>query len=539
MSVATIHDIHPDVPLPGAAEPEAPAGPPVLRAHNLAARYAGQAEAALDGVDFEVRRGERVALLGPSGCGKTTLLRVLEGSLPLGAGSIRAEGKAALVYQDFRLVPELSVLRNVCSGALEETRGTLRGGRFPKEIRERAMGLLEELGLSAYAHERASSLSGGQRQRVAIARALCARPAVLLADEPLCSLDPENSERILRLLARLQKRHGFALVVSMHDEGPDPDFFNRFLVLDKGRVNRQTADATSAWEFFEERRRLLREEEDTAGQPKQDRFAGAPSGAAAAFRWGLGLGVLALALGWAIRGLGLEGSSFGGALAGLTGFLTAMVPGSLEEVRALPWATLGAGLLETIQMAIIGTFAGLVLSLPLAVLASEQTAPRWLRHPVRLMLNAIRTIPSILWALIFVAVVGLGPIAGVFALAAFSMGYLTKFFYEGLEGVDTRPAGALRALGASPFQVFFQAVLPAARPTLLASCLFVFEYNIRSASILGVVGAGGIGQHLMYYIDWREFPAAFAGLLMLLVVVVALDTLSQWWRRRLVAQRGI
>ncbi len=539
MSVATIHDIHPEMPLPAAEQPALPDGAPVLRASNLIARYAGQAEPALDGMDFDVRRGERVALLGPSGCGKTTLLRVLEGSLPLESGSIRAEGKAALVYQDFRLVAELSVLRNVCSGALEETRGTLRGGRFPQQIRERAMGLLEELGLLAYAHERVSGLSGGQRQRVAIARALCAQPAVLLADEPLCSLDPENSERILRLLARLQERHGFALVISMHDEGPDPGFFNRFLVLEKGRLNRQTADAASAWEFFEERRRLLREEEDGEARPRQDRYAGEPSGAAAAFRWGLGIGLLALLLGWAMNGLGLEGSSFGGALAGLTGFLTAMVPGSMEEVRALPWATLGAGLLETIQMAILGTFAGLVLSLPLAVLASEHTAPRWLRHPVRLLLNAIRTIPAIIWALIFVAVVGLGPIAGVFALAAYSMGYLTKFFYEGLEGVDTRPAGALRALGASPFQVFFQAVLPAARPALLASCLFVFEYNIRSASILGVVGAGGIGQHLMYYIDWRQFPSAFAGLLMLLVVVVALDSLSQWWRRRLVAQRGI
>ncbi len=94
--------------------------------------------------------------------------------------------------------------------------------------------------------------------------------------------------------------------------------------------------------------------------------------------------------------------------------------------------------------------------------------------------------------------------------------------------------------------MFTQAVFPAARPVLVAACLFVFEYNIRSASILGVVGAGGIGvvgaggigQDLMYYIEWREFPAAAAGLAMILVVVIALDSFSEWWRRRLVKDRG-
>lgn len=540
MSVATIEEVptppHPELP----SRRERPA-PSVLRARGLGARYERQAGMALDGIDFDLRLGERVALIGPSGGGKTTLLRVLEGSIPLHGGTIDRQGKAALIYQDFRLVPELSVLRNVCSGALSEAKGMEGSGLgFPTEIRSRAMGLLAELGLSAHAHQKVSGLSGGQRQRVAIARALCARPTVLLADEPMASLDPENSERILRVLARLQERHGFALVLSMHDEGPDPAFFDRFAVLNEGRIEREATEPENAWSFFDERRRIMREEEECAAcSPSQDRFTGDSSPAAAGLRMALVLGIVAMALAWAIHGLGLEGSTFSGALAGLAGFLTAMVPGSIEEVRALPWATLAGSLVETIQMAIVGTLGGLVLSLPLAVMASEQTSPRWLRHPVRLLLNGIRTVPSIIWALIFVAVVGLGPVAGVLALAAYSMGYLTKFFYEGLEGVDGRPALALRALGATPFQVFFQAVLPAARPALAASCLFVFEYNIRSASILGVVGAGGIGQDLMYYIDWRQFPAAFAGLMMLLVVVVALDSLSQWWRRRLVREKGI
>ena len=174
----------------------------------------------------------------------------------------------------------------------------------------------------------------------------------------------------------------------------------------------------------------------------------------------------------------------------------------------------------------------------MAVMASRQTSPGPIRVPARLLLNLVRTVPSIFWGLIFVAFVGLGPVAGVFALAAYSVGDLTKFFCEGLEDIDARAGAALRALGATRLQVFTQAVFPAARSVLVAACLFVFEYNIRSASILGVVRAGGIGQDLMYYIEWREFPAAAAGLAMILVVVIALDSFSEWWRRRLVKDRG-
>ena len=104
--------------------------------------------------------------------------------------------------------------------------------------------------------------------------------------------------------------------------------------------------------------------------------------------------------------------------------------------------------------------------------------------------------------------------------------------------LDGRAAAALKALGASRLQSFALAIFPAARPVLTSSCFFMFEYNIRAASILGVVGAGGIGQDLMYYMEWRQFPAATAGLTLLLIIVVGLDTLSERLRKRLAQQRG-
>ena len=189
-------------------------------------------------------------------------------------------------------------------------------------------------------------------------------------------------------------------------------------------------------------------------------------------------------------------------------------------------------------MALLGTVIGIALSFPFGVLAARELGPPKLRPFVRFLLNTVRTVPSIFWALVFVAMLGLGPVSGVFALAAYSTGYLTKFFYEGLEDVDPRAALALKALGASRTQSFLLAIFPAARPVLTGSCFFMFEYNIRAASILGIVGAGGIGQDLMYYIEWRQFPSAAAGLLLLLVIVVGLDTISERLRKQLAAQRG-
>lgn len=516
-------------------EPEAPA--PVLRTMGLSVTYKGCTEPAICGVSFDLLAGERVCLLGPSGGGKTTFLRAMEGTVPPTSGKVNSDGGVVLIYQDLRLVHEQSVLVNVCSGALRELgpRGGLVG--FPEPIRQRARSILADLGLSSFADATVGTLSGGQKQRVAIARALCGRPRVLLADEPMASLDPENAARILSVLARLQKKYGFSLVVSTHDPGPDPEFFDRYVVMRSSRIAMITDDQEEAWGpvAFRSRHEI---EEESASAPAQDNPM-APPGRGGWFLYPVLAVVMLALLAWSIRALHVADALGAMRVNSITAFLWSLVPANAEAATGLPWGRLFRSLVETIQMAIVGTFIGVVVSLPMALLASRETSPRAIRLPVRFLLNAVRTVPSIIWGLFFVAFMGLGPVAGVFALAAYSVGYLTKFFYEGLEDTDSRPALALRALGASRLQVFMRAIFPAARPALVGACLFVFEYNIRSASILGVVGAGGIGADLTYYIEWRNFPAAIAGLLMILAVVVALDTLSEWWRGRLVKERGV
>lgn len=483
--------------------------------------------------------------MGPSGGGKTTLLRALEGSVKCCEGCVHCHGKAVLVYQDLRLVAERSVLANVCSGALGELPRRHALWSFPRHIEERARALLEDLGLAGLANRKVGTLSGGQRQRVAIARALCAKPTVLLADEPLASLDPENAARILTLLARLQTKYRFALVISIHAPGPYPHYFDRFLLVRDGEIALETSNRDEAWRTAfgvtdpEDFGADASDTESAVFPTPQDRVLredNRPLMEAA--RVGLIAMVALILLTWSMSALNIRASSFDGAGSAVLDFLRRVIPESPAAFLALPWGGLMLSLIETIQMAILGTALGIAISLPMAVLASRQTSPRWLRVPMRFMLNLIRTIPSIFWGLIFVAFVGLGPLAGVLALAAYSVGYLTKFFYEGLEDVDARAGAALRAVGACRLQVFTQAIFPAARPVLVAACLFVFEYNIRSASILGIVGAGGIGQDLMYYFEWRDFSSAAAGLLLILVIVVVLDTVSEIWRRRLTKQRG-
>lgn len=522
-------------------------------------RYPGCSECSLAAASLSIRSGDRIALTGASGGGKTTLLRVLEGSLTPATGAIRRNGRVALIYQDLRLVAERTVLENICSGAFGEL-GPFGGLiRFPRHVRTRAEELQRDLGLARLSGRKVGSLSGGQRQRVAIARALIAHPRALLADEPLASLDRPNARRTLDLLACLQKKYGFALVLSTHAPDLIPGFFTRRLVVTDGHLAETPPDEIEepivmrpeicipmpATESLEGTR--LRADDPAAedllagGMPApgaQDRSLAPESPWSRTARRALATAVLLALLAWSVRALEMRGASFSGAFSGLAAFLASLIPASWGDAAQLPYARLAKSLLQTLQMALLGTAFGLVVSLPLAIVAARQMSPRWVRAPVRLFLNGIRTIPAIFWALLFVAFVGLGPVAGVFALAAYSMGYLTKFFYEALEDTDARPASALHALGASRVQAFAAAILPAARPALLGACLFVFEYNIRSASVLGVVGAGGIGQDLMYYIEWRQFPAAATGLLMILAVVVVLDTLSHYWRRRLTRQRG-
>jgi phosphonate transport system permease protein len=246
--------------------------------------------------------------------------------------------------------------------------------------------------------------------------------------------------------------------------------------------------------------------------------------------WNIGVAVAAALLYvWAWRGTEMQTSGLGQSLARAADFLGRMFPpaGSRDDLTG-QWLP---ALLKTIQMGLLGTTIGALLSLPLGVMAARNLSPRWLTMLTRGLLNLIRTVPSVVWGLFFVAAVGLGPAAGVLALSVYTVGYLGKFYFETFEATDDAAAAALRLANASRPQVFQYAILPQSLPLLANYTLFIFEYSIRAATILGVVGAGGIGYYFQVYLGNFDYQRAASLLLLLLAVVVALDWLSGRARR--------
>ena len=193
--------------------------------------------------------------------------------------------------------------------------------------------------------------------------------------------------------------------------------------------------------------------------------------------------------------------------------------------------------LETIAMSLIGTALAAVLSVGLAVAAAKskhQTGLRQLlRTATRLILISMRSIPELVWASLLVIAAGLGPFPGTLALALHTTGVLGRLFADSLENIPTAPARALRANGAPPLTVFAYATLPLALPQMLSYTLYRWENNIRAATVLGVVGAGGLGQLLYYHLSLFHMQEAASIIMAMLLLVALVDALSYYVRRQL------
>ncbi len=181
---------------------------------------------------------------------------------------------------------------------------------------------------------------------------------------------------------------------------------------------------------------------------------------------------------------------------------------------------------ETIQMAFIGTIVGVVIAIPLSMLAARNLNNKWVYAPIRAILAAIRTFPSILWAILFVIMVGLGTFAGVLAIIMYTIGFVAKLQYESIETVDPDPMDAVSSIGVSKWQLIRYVVLPESAPHLLSQILYMFDYNVRQTSILGLVGAGGIGFYIINYIKFFEYGKAAVFMLVVLAAVLIIDWIS-------------
>lgn len=198
------------------------------------------------------------------------------------------------------------------------------------------------------------------------------------------------------------------------------------------------------------------------------------------------------------------------------------------------WDAYAWEMVETVQIAVWGTALAVLFGVPLAILASANVSPQWIVQPVRRLMDAFRAINEIVFALLFVVAVGLGPLAGVLALAIHNIGIIAKLFSEAVEAIDPRPVEGIRATGARRLQEVIFGVVPQVMPLWSSYTLYRFETNVRSATVLGIVGAGGIGHSLYENIRSFQYSQTAAIIIIVVLTVMLIDMISARIRKVLV-----
>ncbi|MFC0327574.1 phosphonate ABC transporter, permease protein PhnE [Halomonas organivorans] len=241
-----------------------------------------------------------------------------------------------------------------------------------------------------------------------------------------------------------------------------------------------------------------------------------------------GFAVMALAVGWSLVSIDIIWPWVWDAPAQIGDLFRRMVPPDFSDLTPIFWA-----LVETLNIATLATFVAVFASLPIAYIAAQNTTPNrftlWLG---RFILVSSRSVNTLIWALLFVAIFGPGVLAGIIAIMFRSLGFLGKLMGEAIEEIDRRPVEALEATGASRAKVILYAIVPQVMPTFFAVSILRWDINLRESTVLGLVGAGGIGVILQGAIDTLAWPTVATVLLAIVVLVVAGEAVAAWLRKR-------
>ena len=238
---------------------------------------------------------------------------------------------------------------------------------------------------------------------------------------------------------------------------------------------------------------------------------------AQAFGWA----AFALVLMWAWKGADMRPAELVRDSGNMTKFLSEFFPPDFRD-----WKTYLREMIVTVHIAVWGTVLAIACAVPFGLLSSSNIVPAWVYQPVRRLMDACRAINEMVFAMLFSVAVGLGPFAGVLALFIHTTGILAKLFSEAVEAIDPRPVEGVRATGASALEEIVYGVIPQVMPLWISYSLYRFESNVRSASVVGMVGAGGIGVIIYEVIRGFEYAQTSAVMLMIIVFVTAIDMVS-------------
>lgn len=504
----------------------------------------------LKDINLNIEKGDFAVIVGLSGAGKSTLLRSVNRLHDITSGDILIEGKSitkakgndllmmrrniGMIFQHFNLVKRSSVLRNVLSGRVGyHPTWKMVLGLFPKEDKVKAMDALERVNILDKYDQRSDELSGGQQQRISIARALAQEPAIILADEPVASLDPLTTKQVMDDLKKINEELGITILINLHFVDLALEYGTRIIGLRAGELVFDGPASEATEEVFNDiYGRKLKDDEKlglnnmtTPTTSKYDEYLNKKFSLKTSFTIFL---VLALII-WSFL---YTGFSFADLMVGLPqigSFFGQMVPPDWAYIH-----TILKPMLDTIRMAIVGTFLGAIVSIPIALIcASNIVKTKWISIPARFILNIVRTIPDLLLAAIFVAVFGIGQIPGVLALFILTICVIAKLLYEALETIDPGPMEAMTAVGANKTKWIVFGVVPQILSTFFSYVLFAFEINIRASAVLGLVGAGGIGLFYDSTLGLFQYPKTAMIILFTLVIVVIIDYVSSKVREQL------
>ncbi|GAB2892911.1 phosphonate ABC transporter, permease protein PhnE [Uliginosibacterium flavum] len=241
--------------------------------------------------------------------------------------------------------------------------------------------------------------------------------------------------------------------------------------------------------------------------------------------WALAFGVLA----WSWRGADIRPMALIADSANMASFAGDFFPPDFTD-----WRIYVAEMIVTMQVALWGTLLAVICAVPFSLLCAANITPPWIHQPVRRLMDAARAINEMVFAMLFIVAVGLGPFAGVLALWVHTTGILAKLFSEAVESIDPRPVEGIRATGANALEEIVYGVIPQVIPLWVSYTLYRFESNIRSASVVGMVGAGGIGVILYEVIRSFEYAQTAAVMLIIIVFVTCIDIISARIRKVLI-----